>query len=378
MGREKPTAPWSVGPVRVRRVRGPREDGLIYWRATHAQDGAEKVVWAGWARRQDPQVAREIAKQADAQAQDAGPGGLPGDRMIHLFGCWKAEQTERMERGELRETSWGTYKVSLRHLAAGLGEVRIDRVRDTTLLDYRSARLGAGAAARTVEREMTVFSLAWRWGRGRGLTPDTAIKIPAVKGPYVRNRSTPTQAEILRVIECARYPWVRRALVLLSSTGARLGEIDGLTRAAVDFERGVVTLVGKTGVRVVPLSADALRELAPAQTQDGDALVLDRNRSYIRSALQSEIAHACRAAEVPAFSPHALRRAACDALYDGRVDPGVAGVLLGHSPLVALRHYRTPRPETLRRAMEGAGLGRIPEGKVLEFASQTGVTPKDK
>lgn len=58
----------------------------------------------------------------------------------------------------------------------------------------------------------------------------------------------------------------------------------------------------------------------------------------------------------------------CDLLYGGGCDIGTAAAFLGHSPAVALRHYRRAKPADLRAAAERAGLGRVPGGRILRLA----------
>jgi hypothetical protein len=46
---------------------------------------------------------------------------------------------------------------------------------------------------------------------------------------------------------------------------------------------------------------------------------------------------------------------------------GTVADTLGQSPSVALRYYRQARPESKLRALVDAGLGSIPEGRVVEL-----------
>jgi integrase len=369
MPRERDDAPWTAGPARVRKVRGPHRDdpASFYWRAVVTEAGKEVLVWKGWARRNDPSIVLEIVEATRTRGVvEPRASSLPGDAMLHLLGAWKAEQRKRRDAGELAASSFDQYERNLAHLSRHLEAVVIDRFDGEVVRDYRRARLAEKAAGRTVGQEMTILAMAWKWGRRRGLVPDLEVEWPELpKQTPVRNRYTPSAAEVLAVLEHARYPWVRLALVLLYATGARVGEIEALRWQDVDLRRATVRLDGKTGPRDVPVSADVVRELGTLDSSDAEARVLSIAVSTLRSSLHAEIAHACTAAGVRSWSPHALRRLATDTLYDGRTDVGAAAALLGHSPLVALKHYRRAKPDILRQAIEAAGLGRIPEGRVV-------------
>lgn len=369
MPRESPFSPWTAGDVHVRRVRGPRVDGLVYWRAEVKTAEGARLVWAGWGVRNDRDLVRQLVDGARQVTRDAEHP--PATTVRALLGAWKAHQRQRADARSIKESSWTVYACQIKRLSRGLGDVLTDRVDRDLLTRYQRDRLEAGVATRTVTDDLIGLSMAWRWGHERGIV-DHPISLPdAPKPKRARSSYTPTAAEVLAVMEHATPPWVRAALALLLGTGARLGEVAGLTWASVDVERGVVTFDQKTGPRTVPLSADVLRELGQPGTP-GEYVI--GRVTLVRGSLQSQIRKACKRAKLPAWSPHALRRLACDTLYSGKVDPGTAGAMLGHSPAIALKHYRKPREQDLRTALEATGLGRIPEGVALSFPSQKRVT----
>jgi integrase len=375
MPREREDSPWRGGEVKQRKVRGPDDEGRFYWRGESKTEGH---VWSGWGKREDPETTREV--QAALEEKRGAPppevvGELPGNTMRALFGVWKAAMKLRADSGDLAASSYAGYCVSLRHLDRHLGDVLIANVRTATLDSYKSARRReppkarrprVGAAPATIARELYVLAAIWSWGRERGYTPDRDIgTMPTVKVTPVRNMHTPTEEDVLAVIEQARHPWVRLALSLLLATGARLHSIHDLTWRDVDFDQATVSLPDtKTGRRVVPIGADVMRELRPF-VAGPDERVLGVDPGHVRGRLQAEMLISAQAAGVEPFSPHGLRRLACDLLYIEGTDVGVAASFLGHSAVVALRHYRRPKLQQLRSAIDRVGLGRIPEGKVL-------------
>jgi integrase/recombinase XerC len=159
--------------------------------------------------------------------------------------------------------------------------------------------------------------------------------------------------------------WTRRQALLLFGTGARVGEIASLRWDAVDLEHGVMVVVGKTGRREIPLVDDLVRELERTPPAERVGLVLGVARSTAMTTVYAALELACARAGVSVVRPHGLRRHFVDSLYGGGVDVGIAASILGQSPQVALKHYRSARPDEKRRAVVQAGLGKVPEGRVV-------------
>lgn len=77
MSRPKPVA---LGDVRLSVVRGPRADGLWYWRARRS--GARDTLWSGWATRE------EAIAQAERLVSEGLPAPAPqlrADTLAELF-----------------------------------------------------------------------------------------------------------------------------------------------------------------------------------------------------------------------------------------------------------------------------------------------------
>lgn len=367
MPREKDSAPWSAGPARVRRVSGRERDGLFYWRAVVVEDGKERLVWAGWGRRLDPAITLEIVTAGTAAL---APTVEPPATVRALLGSWRADQERRGEDGEIKLRTLSGYRNSARHLSRALGDVLLDRLDVAQLAEYARGRRAAGIAGQTVRHELSHLATAWKWGRRRGLAPERDLELPQVKAPPVRDRHTPTAGDVAAVLRHLD-GWARRLVVLLYATGARVGEVAALTWDRVHLEAEVVELDGKTGPRQVPLVGEALRELGRTpEAERVGRVVAGVTEQTALSVVYRELRRACAAAGVPRILPHGLRRHAVDALYEAGADVGIVASLIGHSPEVALRHYRQARPESKRRALIDAGLGTLPEGAVLDLDAE--------
>lgn len=357
----KRPAPFKVGDVRasVRAKRGER-DGQWYWRAVTGSRADLVVVWSGWATRVDAQdrVTGLVTGRLRANAD------LVDVRDLMEAYVWHIEN----ERQDLATGTLQSRRVCGEHLATRIGREPLDGLGAGGLERYRDQRLAAGAAPRTVEKELRALSYAWTWAWKRGLV-QRPLDLPKVRiAGFVYNHRTPTPREVQQVLAAMRRrraKWAPVVLSVLYGTGARVGEVASLRRAAVDLKAGTLLLQGKTGSRVVPTAAGLTEQLAGwLEGFQGDGLIWGhRSAKYVTSGFYTVLAGACRDAGVPAFTAHGLRRLAVDRLARAKVDPSVAARLLGHSPEVMLRLYRSVTEDDLRDAVQTAGLSDWP----LEF-----------
>ena len=87
---------FTVGPVKVRATRGPKDDGSWYWRAVVYRDAAEHTLWSGWATRDQAEadlagrVAAGDTEPKDKAATEALPRTI-GD----LMECWMYAEEQR-------------------------------------------------------------------------------------------------------------------------------------------------------------------------------------------------------------------------------------------------------------------------------------------
>ncbi len=185
---------------------------------------------------------------------------------------------------------------------------------------------------------------------------------------------TPSEVEAWRVIDAMRdgYPdpkrpgkvrrepaWVPDALAVLLGTGLRIGELAALRWDAVDLERGWLAVApGKTKrARKVPLRGTAVAILA-ARPRVGRTVLGVAPGSAISGVRLALARFPWDAFGLNRWTPHALRRAACDALMrTPGIDLGTYAAWMGHSVEVALKHYRRATDADLERAAALAGLG---------------------
>ena len=350
----------------IRVHRGPRADGRWYWKADRPDGHSGRVhVWSGWGTPDEAQAAVVATLGGVTQRPD-------GATVRDLLETWGAAMDAR---ADLAQKSKENAEIVSNRLLAILGGVLLDRLDRRTLERYRDQRQRTGRAS-TVRLDLRILRQAWQWGREVGIAPERDLPLVQVRPrpDEPTSKRTPDTEDVLRVLDellpagRRRAEWPARAAWLLLATGCRIGEVATLTRGAVDLERGELHVRGKTGSRVVPLLAETVAELRTWDLpSDPQAPVWGVSYATMRTGLPMRLRSACKRAGVPAWTPHALRRHAVDALYRRGIDPTVAAALLGHSPAVAMAYYRQAASGDLREAMERVKLGAMPRDNVRKF-----------
>jgi integrase len=368
--RVSPRRPRSKVPGLVV-VRGPHKDEprVWYWRFRRGAAGSS-TLWTGWATKLEAErTAYAILADPDDSASLTSGGGPQTVRQ--LLRLWGRHQDQRLQDphhpdGSIRPRTATTYRSCARRVARSLGDIDLRRV------DARELRRFAGEsrAPVTIRLDLTILAAAWSWGRRRGLVPQVDLAIPHV-AVVERVKYTPSPGDVAAVLTHLEGR-NRLAVKLMAATGARSGEIAHLTWDRVDLTNLLVTLVGKTGSRDVPISeevADALYEAQTWRRHRGNfvlgatPLTVGGGPSGVGYALKM----ACHAANVRPFAPQALRRLASSRLLAAGVPPLLYEHVMGHSFKVARKHYATTS-ETARR--DALALLVLPRGEVVHLPAR--------
>jgi integrase len=247
----------------------------------------------------------------------------------------------RSSRVDVADGTAATHRVNLGRVLPTLGDRPVDLIAPADVAQL-VAELHAGGLARESIRK-TVATLAMVLDFA-GLVPNPArdklaVRLPREDRPEV---TPPTAAHVLAV-----YPLLPRAyrlpLLVLDGTGMRVSELEALTWGDVDelaCRWRVSQAVAKTRrARWVPVPPELLAavvETVPREDRDLEGQVFAR---FGADRFRTAITRACKAAGVPAFSPHDLRHRRATLLHLGGVPVAEAAAWLGHSPQEHLKTY---------------------------------------
>jgi len=366
--------------LRVKAERPPTERDPRWWfRGYYYIDRATRHVPIGRATR-DEAIRLAAAVVSKGRPKDAPPPTTTAH--VHtvrdLCETWLGHQDARREAAQIAPRSYLAYRASITRLVSSrrtptLGAIVAAELTDGQIEDYAVERARSGAP-KTINDDVSVLLMAWKWGRKRGYAPARDLSPTALKPRPVRPTRTPDRDELQRLIPHlpARYALL---VLLMCATGARVGEIAYLEWADCDREAGVLTLgrhaeACKTGARDVPIEPEIVAALLtwrdrPPEQMKAPPSVLIRERwvcgvvpvSAISSLVSRRLPAACVASGVPRITSHAIRRMVVDEMGAEGIEPATAASVTGHSPAEMYRRYRRPSAGDRRRAVARTRLG---------------------
>jgi integrase len=217
---------------------------------------------------------------------------------------------------------------------------------------------GKGTAARSLAVLGTVLSFAVARGM-RADNPARGVKLFANQ----RRERFLTFAEMARIGEALATleedggnATAIAAIRLLMLTGCRRGEILGLQRASLDFDRRCLMLAdSKTGSKTVPLGAAAIELLKSIPVVDRNSYVFPASRGnghYV--GLPRVWAAVIKRAELPGLRIHDLRHSFASVAVSGGESLYVVGKILGHRQARTTEIYAHLTNDPVRAAADRA------------------------
>jgi len=151
-------------------------------------------------------------------------------------------------------------------------------------------------------------------------------------------------AQRRKLIEAAGEGALRDLMQAVALTGARAGEITNAKRSQFDARTGMMTFIGKTGRRVVPLAPAALalfKRCAKAKLPEAFLFVRDDGKRWNHSDWDELVRGAAAKARLPrGVCLYTLRHSfVTAALTDGRVSTLDVARLCGTSVGMIEKHY---------------------------------------
>ena len=323
-------------------VRRQRADGGTTYRvlfrlggreSTPKHGGSFRTMRAATARRN--WLAGELAamRTPDLRSLTAGAGAPT---------LAKVAETWRESRIDVAAGTAATYRVNLGRILARLGGRRVDEITPADAAALAAELAADGLARESIRKTLATLAMVLDFA---GVAPNP-VRDKTVKLPYeTRREFNPPTAEHVLAVYRLLPPRYRLPLLVLDSTGMRVGELEQLTWGDIDEPRGrwrVSQAVAKTGrARWVAVPEPLLRavlELVPRDDRVGSARVF---LGVTADRLRTAIARACTAAGVPAFSPHDLRHRRISLLHLGGVPWARIGEHVGQRNLAVTANTYT-------------------------------------
>jgi integrase/recombinase XerD len=271
-----------------------------------------------------------------------------------------------MERG-LSQNTLGAYRADLMTLGRGLSrqEKSIDKADKADLLAFIAGRVEGGAKPRSTARQLSSFRRFFRYIMREGLResdPTADIEMPRI-GRSLPKTLTEEEVEALLNAPNTEEPLGHRdrtMLELLYATGLRVSELINLRQSQINFNQGVLRIIGKGDrERLIPLGDESQRWLQDFIDGPRMEILLERQTDYLfptrrgnrmtRQAFWHIIKRYAEKANIRnKLSPHSLRHAFATHLLNRGADLRVVQLLLGHSDLSTTQIYTHVARERLK------------------------------
>jgi len=273
---------------------GGRESKILYGGSFKTR--REATARKGW-------IAGELAalRVPNVRVLDAAPVARPTLR--------DAAQRWRDSRVDVAESTRVLHRVALDRVLPILGTRRVDEITVADVADLVTRLHAEGRKRETISKSLTYLAQALDHA---GVEPNPARDKRQVKLPREeRYELEPPTAEHIEAVYWRLPACHRMALLWLDWSGARVGTVDKLRLSDYDRPRRRVRLRAAVSKSRRALWVDLPDDLADAIDQDLDRVQREPDARLFASsgadALRTAIGKACRALEIPPFSPHDLR-----------------------------------------------------------------------
>lgn len=260
---------------------------------------------------------------------------------------WKAYLIDKEGRAVVT-----TMKFTWKAMEARFGKMEGTAI---TVLDCRAhteERRKTGIQDGTIHTELGHLRTVLVWAEKNGLIARAPhIERPAKPDPkdgYLKRE------EVMKLMDAAKVPHIRLAILLMIGTGARNAAALELTWDRVDFERRLINLrnpfdrTRRKGRATVPMNETLLKELKTSQAAALSPFVIEWAGVQVKS-IKKGLKAATKAAKLDDVSPHMLRHSAAVWLAEDGHSMTRIAQFLGHSnSRITEKVYARYSPEHLR------------------------------
>lgn len=313
------------------------------------------VYWAENGKRRRFSLKARSRKEAEVEAVAVYRSKLVKPAGPTVLNLWSAFRDDYKDRRIGQNMEW-----SGRAILPYFGALRPEQIHAETCERYTASRRKDGVKDGTIHTELGHLRTCLRWAERMSLI---------ARAPYIKRPTKPTprerwltREELVHLIECAKEPHVRLAILIMGTTAARIGAVLDLTWDRVDFERRQINLrlteSFRKGRAIVPINNTLYGALAEAQKAALTDYVVEWAGKPIKS-IKKGFKAACERAELENVTPHDIRRTAARLMVEGGIPMREVAQYLGHTnEQVTYQIYARYSPEYMQDAAD-----------VLDFAS---------
>jgi len=312
--------------------------------------GSLVVSWIEGGKRRRFRLQASTLKEAEAEARDIVESQTHAGADIRVKDIWGKYMHDT--NGRSIATSMG---YTGRAVLPFFGELRPEQITVDDCRAYVALRRERGNQDGTIWTQLNHLRICLNWAVKRQLIHKSPyIERPAKPAPRERYL---TRSEIDKLLSASAAPHIRLAIILMLTTGARIGALLELTWDRVDLERNFIKLrkectAARKG-RATPPINNLLREaLVEAKKSAISEHVVEWGGQQVGS-IKKGFAAAVRQAGLHKVTPHVLRHTAAVHMAEAGVTMDEIAQYLGHSDTrVTASTYARYSPGHLRRAAD--------------------------
>ncbi len=357
--------------------------GAIIYLVRYRWQGKQTRVVVGKHPVFTPVQARDDAKKILAGlVHGVDPGAKEVELKKHTLESFVEEEYSAWVEANHKDGK-GTVK-RLKYFVEEFGDTSLEDIDQRTIEQWRTARIKAGRALATINRDISVlksmFTTAIEWGH-LSANPLTKLKPAKLDNGRVRYLSDDEEKRLLAALDDREsktregrasankwraergYPLLPdlsevayvdhlKPMILLSlHTGIRWGELVQLAWAQVNFDNAVMTVLGRTAktgkTRHIPLNSIALAVLNgwKKQSDETSVLVFGGAEGKVRNNIKKAWSNLMKAAQTKNFRWHDIRHDFASKLVMAGEDLNTVRELMGHADLKMTLRYAHLSPE---------------------------------
>lgn len=291
------------------------------------RDQAKKLIEAGT----DPSVQKKLDKISVATSAQ------------NTFGAVASEYLTNMKESDVAESTLSKNRWLLEDLAAPLGGRPIAEIIPAEILEVLK-RIEKSGRRETARRLRGVMGSVFRYAivTLRATTDPTVVLRGSLLTPKVQHRAALTDEKqlgglMLAIDDYDGWPTLRAALQLVALTMTRPGDVRGMRRSEIDFDKATWRIPAERmkmrRPHDVPLSKQAIKTLREIWSlSDYGDLVLPSIRSVKKPLSENAMNSALRRMGYTKdeMTAHGFRSAASTILNESGYNPDVIEAALGH------------------------------------------------